>query len=192
MSGMETTSEARPASQAPSLAPTALIGAAFLAVAIAFAASSHLYEALMAVHVLFVVIWLGGGAFLTIMGVLAERTRDAAQLAQIAKMAAFAGERIFSPAAIVVVIMGVAMVLNAHYGFGHFWLIFGLLGFLTTFVLGIAVLAPMSRRIDALIAEKGPNHPEVHAYGDKILLVARADVAMLLVVIVDMVTKPFS
>jgi hypothetical protein len=32
----------------------------------------------------------------------------------------------------------------------------------------------------------------VQAYGGKILLVARADVAMLVLVIVDMATKPFS
>ena len=61
-------------------------------------------------------------------------------------MAAFAGERIFAPSAIVVLVMGIAMVLNSHYGFDHFWLLFGLLGFLTTFVLGIAVLGPMSKR----------------------------------------------
>ncbi len=189
---METTSEATPTVQGTSQLPTAQIGAAALVVAIIFAASSSWYDTFLAVHILCVVIWIGGGALLTVFGIMAQRTGDGEQLTQIARMAAFAGERIFAPAAIIVVIMGISMVLNAHYGFGHFWLIFGLLGFLTTFVLGIAVLAPMSKRIAAMIAEKGPNHPEVQAYGNKILLVARADVAMLLVVIVDMVTKPFS
>jgi uncharacterized membrane protein len=157
-----------------------------------FAASSSWYDTFMAVHVLCVVVWIGGGALLTVFGIMAQRAHDGAQLAQIARMAAFAGERIFAPAGLIVVAMGIAMVLNAHLGFGHFWLIFGLLGFLTTFVLGIAVLAPMSKRANALIAEKGPDHPDVQAYAGKILLIARADVAMLLLVIVDMVTKPFS
>jgi outer membrane protein OmpA-like peptidoglycan-associated protein len=179
MSGMETTSEAAPTSRAGSMLPTLLIGLAFLAVAIVFAASSSWYATFMTVHVLFVVVWIGGGALLTIFGVLAERTNDAAQLSQIARMAAFAGERIFAPAAIVVVAMGIAMVLNADLGFGHFWIIFGLLGFLATFVIGIGVLSPMAKKVDALLREKGPNDPETQAAIARILVIARADVAML-------------
>ena len=43
-----------------------------------------------------------------------------------------------------------------------------------------------------MIAEKGPDDPAVQAYAGKILLIARADVAMLLVVIVDMVARPWA
>lgn len=192
MASIDTTAEAPATSQSASLLPTALIFGAFLVVAIVFAASSHLYEALMAVHVLFVVLWLGGGAFLTIMGILAERSRDAAQLVQIARMAAFAGERIFAPAGLVVVVMGISMVLDGHLGFGHFWIIFGLLGFLSTFLTGIAVLAPRSKALAALMTQQGPEHPETQEAISKILLIARADIALLLLVVVDMVTKPFS
>jgi uncharacterized membrane protein len=190
--GMETTSEATPTTRPASLLPSALIGAAFLVVAVVFAASSSWYATFMTVHVLFVVIWIGGGALLTVFGVLAERTNDPAQLSQIARMAAFAGERIFAPAGLVVVAMGVAMVLNAHLGFGHFWIVFGLLGFLATFVIGIGVLSPMAKKVEALLRDKGPSDPETQAAISRILVIARADVAMLLLVIVDMVTKPFS
>ena len=192
MGSMETTSEAPAPTQPVSLLPTLLIGAAALVVAIVFLASTSWFTFFLTVHILFVVIWIGGGALLTVLGIMAQRTRDGEQLAQIARQAAFAGERIFAPSALIVVAAGVAMVLNVGYGFDHFWLLFGLLGFLTTFVLGIAVLSPMARRANAMIAEKGTNHPDVQAYGGKILLVARADVAMLMLVIVDMVTKPFS
>jgi uncharacterized membrane protein len=191
MGGLETTSES-PRTRAVSLLPTALIGLVALVVAIVFLSSRTWYVTFLTIHILAVVVWIGGGLLLTVFGILAERAQDGDQLAQIARMAAFAGERIFAPAAFVVVAMGIAMVLNADLDFGQFWLILGLLGFLTTFVLGIAVLGPMAKRANAMIAEKGANHPDVQAYGSKILLIARADVAMLLVVIVDMVTRPFS
>lgn len=191
MNAQETTTEA-PAGRTGSFAPTALIGLAFLVVAIVFAASSSWYDTFLAVHIIFVVIWIGGGMLLTLFGILAERARDSAQLVQIANMAAFAGERIFAPASIVVLAMGISMVLNAHLGFGHFWIIFGLLGFATTLVLGIGVLGPMSKKVSALLADKGPDDPETQAAVSKILLIARADIAMLFLVIVDMVTKPFS
>jgi uncharacterized membrane protein len=191
MSVEETTAEA-PAERSASLVPTALIGLAFLAVAIVFAASSSWYDTFLTVHILFVVFWIGGGMFLTLFGLMAERSRDAAQIAQITKMAAFAGEKVFGPAAIVVLAMGISMVLNAHLGFGHFWLIFGLLGFASTFVIGIGVLGPRAKKLEALIAEKGPEAPESQAAISTILLIARVDMAILALVIVDMVTKPFS
>ena len=176
-----------------SLVPTALIFGAFLVLAIVFAVSAgSWYATFMTVHVLFVVIWIGGGALLTVFGIRAERSLDWDQGTQIAKMAAFAGERIFAPSGLIVVLMGIAMVLNAHIGFGHFWIIFGLLGFLTTFLLGVGVLSPMAKKLNALIQEKGTEAPETQEAMTKILLVARADMAMLLLVIVDMVTKPFS
>jgi uncharacterized membrane protein len=190
MSVEETSAEA-PATRA-SLLPTALIGIAFLVVAIVFAASSSWYDAFLTVHILFVVVWIGGGLFLTIFGLMAERSRDSAQIAQITKMAAFAGERIFSPAAIVVLAMGIAMVLNADIGFNHFWLVFGLLGFASTFVIGIGLLAPRAKKLEVLLHEKGPDDPESQAAISTILLIARVDMAVLALVIVDMVTKPFS
>ncbi len=189
---METISEATPAESRASLLPTALIGAAFLVVAVVFAASSSWYQAFMAVHVTFVVVWIAGGALLTILGVLAERRSDGAELAAIARQAAFAGEKLFAPAGIVVVAMGIAMVIDGHLGFGHFWVVFGLLGFASTFLIGVGVLAPMSKKVTAMIQEQGTGTPEVKAMISKILLVARADVAVLLLVVVDMETKPFS
>ncbi len=172
---------------------TGLIGLAFLIVAAVFVVSGgSWYDAFQTVHVTFVVIWIGGGAALTILGIVAERKNDGAQLAVIAKQAAFLGQRVFAPAAIVVVVMGGAMVENGHLGYGHFWVIFGLLGFLSTFVTGVAVLTPMAARVSAIIAEKGAEAPESRAAIAKVLLIARADVAILLLVIVDMVSKPFS
>src|ERR1700751_3926563 len=141
MSGVDEATAEAPASRG-SFVPTALIGLAFLVVAIVFAASSSWYDTFLTVHILFVVVWIGGGLFLTIFGLMAERSRDSVEIAQITKMAAFAGERIFAPASIVVLAMGIAMVLNADFGFHHFWLVFGLLGFASTFVLGSGVLAP--------------------------------------------------
>jgi uncharacterized membrane protein len=191
MASIEETSDSAPA-KSSSLLPTALIFGAVLVFAIIFAATSDWFHAFLTVHILFVVIWIGGGGLLTIFGVMAERSQDTAQIAQIARMAAFAGEKIFAPSAIVVVAAGIAMVSNKHIGFDHFWIAFGLVGFLATFLIGVGVLSPMAKKLNVLVAEKGPTAPETQSAITKILLVARADVAMLLLVIVDMVTKPFS
>ena len=189
MSAQDTAVEA-PAPRA-SIVPTAIIGLAFLAVAVLFLWGSTWYFIFKTVHVLFAVIWIGGGALLTIYGLRAERAGDPGEVAQIAKMASFAGERIFAPAGIVVLAAGIGMTMNAKLTYDQFWLIFGLIGFAASFLIGIGVLAPRARRLSVLVEEKGPEARETQAAISEILLIARFDMAVLLLVIIDMVAKPF-
>ena len=65
-------------------------------------------------------------------------------------------------------------------------------GFASTFVTGVAVLGPRSHRVDELIRTVGVEAAETQAAIRQLLLIARFDVAVLLLVIVDMVVKPFS
>jgi len=66
----------------------------------------------------------------------------------------------------------------------------GLVGYAITFVTGVGVLAPLAKKVTALVDDKGPADPETMAAIGKILMIARVDIAMLLLVVVDMVTKP--
>ena len=88
--------------------------------------------------------------------------------------------------------MGIAMMINTNWGWGHFWVIVGLIGYAATFVTGIAVLSPLAKQIDASAEENGPEHPTTLALIDRIIMLARIDVALLLVVVIDMITKPFA
>ncbi len=185
------------APQARAASPvTAIAGAAVLVVSIVFISqagwSSAWYSAFKTIHVLAAVIWIGGGAFLTILGIVAQRKNDPVELATVARQAAMVGEKLFAPAGLVVVAMGVAMMVNTNWGWGKFWVVAGLAGYAITFVTGIAVLAPLTKKVAATTEEKGPLHPETIALVQRILLIARVDVAMLLLVVVDMVTKPFA
>ena len=186
---------APPAETRSSRPLTALVAGVALVVGIVFvsqASANAWYAAFKAVHVIAAVVWIGGGAFLTILGIAAERRRDAAELAVIARQAATVGEKVFAPAGLVVVAMGISMMLNTDWGWGKFWVVVGLVGYAITFVTGVAVLSPMAKRITVLTEEKGPTHPETTAAITRVLQIARIDVAMLLLVVVDMVTKPFS
>jgi uncharacterized membrane protein len=185
---METTASAK-----PSLNLTAVIAAATLVVAIVFAISNgHWYFVFKAIHITFAVIWIGGGMLLTILGVIAERQKDPAALAAVARQAAMVGQKLFSPAAVVVLLAGIAMMINGSLDWGKFWVSFGLLGFLSSFIVGVAFLAPASSRVAALIDTEGVESPAAQAQIARILLIARYDIAVLLLVVFDMVLKPFS
>jgi len=122
-------------------------------------ASSTWFAIFKVIHVSVAVFWVGGGLLLTALAMRAERARNSADLATIARQAAFAGERLFAPAGLVVLAMGIAMVINRHIGWGTFWVDAGLVGY---------------------------------AAIGRILLIARVDLGLLLLVIADMLLKPFS
>jgi uncharacterized membrane protein len=178
--------------QRGSLLPTALIGAALLVIAVVFMASSSWYLAFESIHVVFVVIWVGAGTLLAFLGVVAERQNDPTQLATSVLQAAVVRRKLFSPAAVVVLAMGIAMMINGDLDWGKFWVSFGLLGFVASMILGMAVLGPMSRRLEGPIETGGPGSAEAQAAIGRILLISRIEVAVLLLVVVDMVVKPFS
>jgi uncharacterized membrane protein len=154
--------------------------------------SDHWYALFKAIHVGVAVFWVGGGLLLVTLAFRAQRANDANEIVTIARQAAFVGEKLFAPAGLIVLAMGIAMMINTNWGWGHFWIVFGLLGYAATFAVGIGVLSPLAKQISASAEKHGPTAPETLALIDRILLIARFDIAVLLLVVVDMVTKPFA
>jgi uncharacterized membrane protein len=192
---MENTSAAPAAASSRSGYITAVLGVIVLVVGLVFALESiysNWYAIFRVVHVVVAVFWVGGGVTLTVLGLKAERSDDPREIATLANQAAFVGERFFAPAGLVVLLMGIGMVLNGDLGWNHFWVIAGLVGYAATFVTGVAVLSPLAKKVEAAIAEHGVEHPLAQGLIRRILLVARVDVSVLLLVVADMVLKPFS
>jgi uncharacterized membrane protein len=193
---MEQTSSTTPAARSTSARLTIGVGLAVVFFAVLFAFNSawylHWYAFFRVIHVVLAVFWVGGGLTLTVLGLRAERSTDPTEMATLARQAAFMGERVFAPAGLVVLLMGIAMMINTNWGWGKFWVIAGLVGYAATFATGIGVLSPLAKKIDTLITEKGPTAPETQAAIQRVLLVARIDIGVLLLVVADMVTKQFS
>lgn len=138
------------------------------------------------------VAWVGGGLTLTILGMRAERSADPGEMATITRQAAFVGERIFAPIGLIVFLAGIAMVINLHLGWGTSWIVVGLVGYAITFLTGSLVLGPLAKRVAHLIETEGAEAPATQAAIQRILLIARVDIAVLLLVVADMVLKPFT
>lgn len=168
----------------------AIVGLVFLFESNGF--TSHWYALFKWVHVTGAVVWVGGGLTLTILAMRAERSSDPREMATIARQAAFIGERVFAPVGMLVFLMGIAMVINLHWGWGTTWIVIGLVGYVITFLTGILVLGPQAKRIGQLMETKGPDAAETQAATQRILLIARVDVGVLLLVVADMILKPFT
>ena len=157
---------------------TTILVAAVLVIAAIFALKStavpdHWYGLFKAVHVTFAVMWVGGGTMITILAIVAERSNDPTQIAQVARQAATVGEKFFAPVGLVTFLMGIAMMLNSSWGWGKFWVVVGLVGYATTFAVGIGVIAPTVKKLHAMIEAKGPTHPDSIALIKRVMLIAR-------------------
>jgi len=171
----------------------AVIGVGLLFAFEATDASSTWFGIFKLIHVGVAVFWVGGGLLLTALALRAERSHDPEEIARIARQATFVGEKLFAPAGGIVLLMGILMVINSpEINFGMTWVIIGLVGFAISFVTGIAVLAPRARRIVGLSDTVGVAAPETQAAIREILLISRVDIAVLLIVVFDMLMKPFS
>lgn len=191
---MDTPTTESPARSAPLTLTFALLGIVVVVVVL-FAAESiynSWYALFKAVHVIFAVIWLGGGFLLTLLAIIAEQKNDPDEIAIVARQATMVSERLFAPAGLIVFLMGIAMMLNTNWGWGKFWVVVGLIGYASTFLTGLLVLSPLAKKIDASIRANGATHPETIALIKRIMFIVRVDQAVLFVVVADMVTKPFS
>jgi uncharacterized membrane protein len=113
-------------------------------------------------------------------------------MATLARQAAFIGERVFAPVGLIVLLAGIAMVVNLHWGWGTSWIVAGLVGYAMTFLTGLLVLGPQAKRIAQLIETRGADDAETQAAIRRILLIARVDEGVLLLVVAIMVLKPFT
>ena len=162
-----------------------------LAVAVLFLSKTSWYLVFKSIHVLAAVLWLGGGAMITVLAWRAQRAKDNLQLLQIGKQAEWLSMRVFVPASLVVLAMGIVLMAKGDWGYGNFWTLFGLIAWGVSFVVGAAFLGPESGKLARLIETKGPEDPAVIARLNRIISVARTDVVLILLIAADMVAKPF-
>lgn len=146
-----------------------------------------LFETLKFIHVLFAVIWVGGGIFIYITGWRARKGPVAHKLAM-SRNAEISG-RIFMISSIVVLAMGVWMVLDTDgYEFTQAWILIGLIGLIISAALGGAFFDPQGKA--TIAAYEAGDEAAGDALLARILNVATFDLILLIVIVWAMVAKP--
>jgi uncharacterized membrane protein len=148
-----------------------------------------LAETLKFLHVLSVIVWVGGGVMLQVLLWRAAKAGpdDRRVLSQSAD---WTHQRLFMPASFAALVFGIWLVIEGGYDFSDLWITLGFVGFAISALIGMAVLGPTSKRMKALIEERGPNDPVVTHMARRIDLFGRVDLVVLVAVIFVMVTKP--
>lgn len=147
------------------------------------------YEILKFVHIAMAIVWVGGGAVIQILVLRIMRDPNDEQLARFSRDVAWIGERIFLPASLILVVMGILMVVDA-WDFSDTWIMIGIGGFLATVVTGAFFLAPSAKKLAAIVETTRAADPEFKSTFDRVIAVSRVDLVVLFLVVLDMVVKP--
>jgi uncharacterized membrane protein len=148
------------------------------------------YTFFKSVHLVAVAVWVGGAAMIQALALRITRTGDARRQADFAKDTEIVGMRVFIPTTWILLLAGIAMMINLDWSWGQNWIVFGLIAFALSFVVGAGFLGPEGGRIAATIEREGPASPAAQARIRRILVISRCELVVLVTVIVDMVVKP--
>lgn len=147
------------------------------------------YDWYLAVHILAAVVWVGGALATQVFAIRAMNANDGPRLAGFAQDASWIGMRIFLPSSLILVIFGFMLAGEGNWDW-EAWLVIALLVWIASVVVGATFLGPESGRVGELIAREGPDSPAARARLQRLFLVSRIELVLLIVVVLDMVLKP--
>jgi len=147
------------------------------------------HEILLAVHVIAAVIWIGGGVALNMIGVRLIKANPEL-LRPMLKTFDWVVNRTILPASLVVLIFGVLLVIEGGYDFEDAFVIIGIIGAISTIVIGAGFLSPRMRKQEEIWDEHGDPSEIASQALSRTMLIARIDLVVLFVVIGTMVAKP--
>ena len=150
------------------------------------------YELLLFIHVLASIVWIGAGFLSLVLATTYDRESDEVAIKRFLHDQEWLAMRLFVPASLIVVVMGIALVIDSDaWTFGYLWIVLGLIGYAATFVTGFFFIRPASERIARdMEREGGRLTPELRATIRKLIVTARVDYVTFALVVLDMVAKP--
>jgi uncharacterized membrane protein len=149
-----------------------------------------MYDFLLTIHVLAAVIWVGGGLAMHILGRRVLKRGDSTEIYEFSKEINHVALRLYAPTSLILLIAGILLVNEAGYEFDQLWITLAFIGWLFSFVVGIAYYGPQDKRLQKLVAADGPNATGVVANVRQALLVNSIEQAILFLIVIDMTTKP--
>ncbi len=135
------------------------------------------YEVIKFLHIAAAAMWIGAGMLMIVLAVRADRAKDDASMVKVLKDAGGLANIYFIPASLAVFVFGLIMTIDA-WAFDQLWIVLGLIGYLSTFITGAAVIGPRAEKLGKRMAEAGVGAAEV-LEARKIRTISRIDYVVL-------------
>jgi hypothetical protein len=147
-------------------------------------------DLLLTFHIFAAATWIGAALAVQVIGARMRPSTPDAVVDHFAVDAEAIGKALFGPAAVVLLITGVALVANEDLEWTSAWILAGIGAFFVALAVGGAFLIPEGRRIAELARTPGHDPAEVRVRSRRRLLVARVDLMVLILAVADMVYRP--
>jgi uncharacterized membrane protein len=148
------------------------------------------YEILLFLHVFGAIVWIGLGLTGMSMAVWAERHGEHAFAEPVYRGVAWIEPPAIVLGPLLLIVTGVALVLDGPWGFGDTWIAIGLTAYVAALALGLLFQAPGTKRMKKLMEERGPEDPETVAASRRLDAFLWPELGILLVVLLAMTAKP--
>jgi uncharacterized membrane protein len=149
-----------------------------------------LYSLFKFLHVIAVIVWIGGVVTLNVLTARLAREQNGAVLASLSRQAAFYGRAVLGPAAAITLVAGLVMVANAQISFATLWVAWGLVAILLSAVLGASLIRQANERLSRLAPTAEPGEPRVLALRRRAQTLNLINLLLLLSAVGAMVFKP--
>jgi len=150
------------------------------------------YDLLVFLHVFAAIVWIGLGLTGMSMAVWAYRHGEHAFVESVYRWVAWIEPPAIVLGPLMLVVTGAALVLDGPWRFGDTWVVVGLVGYVAALALGLVFQAPGTKRIKQLMEERGPEDLETIAASRRLDAFLWPELAILLIVLLAMTTKPVS
>jgi uncharacterized membrane protein len=149
------------------------------------------YQALLYLHILSGVTWVGGSFYAQLLAISASRADDPYELPRLGERFEFLGTRVFVPAAALLLVSGTVMTAQA-WSFGQTWIVVSIGLWVLSAVAGAIYLAPRAKRARQLFEAEGPTSDAARQLTARLFLVSRIELLSFAAIIALMVFKPGS
>jgi uncharacterized membrane protein len=147
------------------------------------------YEFWLFLHLLAVMVWIGGAAAIQAFGILTKRAADPAKTAFFAQNVSVVVLWVFLPASLVVLVAGIGLVENGNWDWGTPFITWGLILWAVVALIAFGFLGRAIGAAGMRLAAEGPS-PALGLRLRNLVWLSRALLLVLVVIVFLMTIKP--
>lgn len=150
---------------------------------------STLFLLMKYLHILGVIVWVGGAFALVVLNARLAGAEPAARAAMGQQSEAF-GRSVLGPAMVVTLLAGLGAAGSIGYPFTSLWIVWGIVGLILAIVIGVVLVGRTASELGTVARSAGPGDPRVAALSQRLTVLNRLMLLILASVVYAMVFKP--
>jgi uncharacterized membrane protein len=149
-----------------------------------------LFSVFKFLHIVAVIVWVGGMITLTVLNVRIARTSNGDMLAALLTVGTFYGRMVVGPAAAITLLAGIVTAVSAGFQMRSLWIIWGFVAILLSIGLGATLIRTTTQRLGALATTPNGDGAQIAALQGRLQMLNALNILLLLSAVWAMVAKP--